>query len=364
MRVKLARRLAKLDPEEAPAATAALREALAGESSEANRVDAAVGLAELSPDDKAVAVKVLREVMTGGKDADARVDAARAAVRLEPEAQPAAAKVCREVAARGDGMAVLYAASALRKWKEIDSAEWTRLVAAGMERSPDPIDRGNLATALAVMRPDPKEAVPVLLRVMRGTGGYARVQAASAVLDLDPARGPDVLPVARELLKDPDVRGEAAQILGRLGPLAKDSLGDLRAALKEPPPKDEPRRAADRINLLTAIGQVDPAGIPEAVTGLREYLRGPPGWGRDVSIGAVRRLGPAGKDLAPDLVRIARDDKSAWLRPGIAEVLGEVGRGSREAEELLREWIAENDPGLRPAAEAALKKLTAKTEPK
>ena len=363
-RVKLARRLAKLDPEQVPTATSALREALTGSTGEPERVEAAVGLAELSPDDKVVGVKALREVMTDGKNADARVDAARAVVKLEPRDQPAAGKVCREVAVTATGMTVLSAASALRKWKEIDSAEWTRLVAAGMERSDDAIDRGNLATALAVMRPDPKIAVPALLRVMKGTGGYARVKAAEAVLDLDPTRGPEVVPVARELLKDPDARGDAAQLIGRLAPMAKDALADLRAALKESPPKDNPIRAIDRINLLTAIGQVDPAGGPEAVAGLREYLRGPNDWGRTVAIGAARRLGPPAKELVPDLIRIARDSSGAWVRLNVAHALGDIGRGSSEAEALLREWIAESDSDLRPAAEAALQKLTAKPDPK
>lgn len=363
-RVKLARRLAKFDLEQAPAAARALREALAGRPTEADRVEAAVGLAELSPDDKAVAVQALREVMAAGKDADARVDAARAVVPLDPAARPVAIKVCREVAAQGTGMAVLSAASALRKWKEVDAAEWSRLVAGGMERSPDPIDRGNLATALAVMRPEPKEAVPALVRVMTGTGAYARVKAAEAVLLLDPGRGPEVVPVARELLTDPDVRGQAAQVLGKVGPGAKDTLPDLRAALKECPLRDDVRRILDRVALLTAIGQVDPAGVPEAVAGLREHLRDRSDWARYTAVGAIGNLGPAAREAVPDLIGFARGNPSTLYRMGVARALGETAHGHREAEVLLREWAQEDDPFLRPAAEAALRKVTAKPDPK
>jgi hypothetical protein len=93
------------------------------------------------------------------------------------------------------------------------------------------IDRGNMASALGWLGPKRgKAAIPALLKVMAGSGEYARVNAAWALLDIDPSRGTDVLPVARAGLKDPvtrycgshpdearaDRQGHAARPAGRL----------------------------------------------------------------------------------------------------------------------------------------------------
>ena len=160
-RVKLARRLAKLDPKEAPTATSALREALAGPTTEAERVEAAIGLAELSPDDKPLAVKTLREAMTSGKDARSRVLTLPGPLsswnrRSQP---PRPRSVRRWRPRQWDAGAVRRVGLAQVEGDRL--AEWSRLVAAGMERTDDSIDRGNLATALGVMRPASKVAVPV-----------------------------------------------------------------------------------------------------------------------------------------------------------------------------------------------------------
>jgi hypothetical protein len=83
-----------------------------------------------------------------------------------------------------------------------------------------------------------------------------------------------------------------------------------------------------------------------------------------MAVGAIGSLGPAAGEALPDVVRLGRTTPSTVERMGVARVLGEIGRGSREAEALLREWAADADPFLRPAAEAALKKLTARPVPK
>ena len=100
------------------------------------------------------------------------------------------------------------------------------------------------------------------------------------------------------------------------------------------------------------------------MAGLREYLRDQNDWG------GTRRSGPSGasgrppKELVPDLIGIARDEPATWLRFGVAQRPGRDRPGQPGGRSLLREWIADNDPDLRPAAEAALKKLTAKPDPK
>jgi hypothetical protein len=123
-------------------------------------------------------------------------------------------------------------------------------------------------------------------------------------------------------------------------------------------------RVLDRVNLLTAIGQVDLAGVPEAVAGLRDYINGRGEWGQTVALGGLRRLGPAAREAVPDLIRLVRASGSRGVRPAVIQTLGEIGRGSREAESALREWAAENNPAIKPEVEEALKKVTAKPDSK
>ena len=360
VRAGLARKLAALDPAEKPTAVAALRDLLDHDTNEASRVNAATGLIELSPHDKPLVIKTLRSVMTDGKSAAPRVDAAEKLVKLEPEDQPAAIKVCREIARTAAGMPALSAATALRWFKEIDFEEWVILVAGGMERSDDPNDHGNMASVLSIQGPKGKAAVPSLLRVMAGSSDFARVNAASALLAIDPTREKEVLPVALAGLKDPYMRGTAADILDKLGPAARNTLPDLRAALKAVAAQDDDWRASQRVSLLTAIGKVDPAGIPEAVAGLRDIFRRSNSMTQLHAASALGKFGPAAKEAVPDLVEYGRSRAIGISRVALAVTLGKIGSGARAAEPLLREWAKAEDEDLRKAAEEALVRIAGK----
>jgi HEAT repeat protein len=198
---------------------------------------------------------------------------------------------------------------------------------------------------------------------MAGPGDYARVNAAWALLEIDPTTGKEVFPVARAVLKAPDLRGTAAGLLAKLGPTAAAALPDLRAALKDLPARDDDW-SLDRVSVLTAIGAVDPAGVPEAVAGLREVLRTSKAWKQSFAADALRKFGPAAGPAVPELLAYGRSRADGVFRVGLARTFGEIGPGASAAEPLLREWATGEDEDLRQAATDALGRITGKPGPK
>lgn len=128
--------------------------------------------------------------------------------------------------------------------------------------------RGLAISAVAYIWPDGKSATPVLVELTHDPDPGLRVEAASALIRLDPASTAAAISVLVDALGEKgDVAGSAAHALGALGPQAKAAVPALVKALAHD----------DRDTRLLAA----------------------------FSLG---RIGPAAKDAIPILEQIARDE--------------------------------------------------------
>jgi HEAT repeat protein len=109
-----------------------------------------------------------------------------------------------------------------------------------------------------------REALPALVGALGDEDGKVREAAAHAVGQM----GPDAVPALAAMLHHSDkyVRRNAVWAMGKLGPLAKSSLADLCAALKDP----DPRTASGAAQALGNMG----ADGADAVPQLAEAMRG------------------------------------------------------------------------------------------
>jgi HEAT repeat protein len=80
-------------------------------------------------------------------------------------------------------------------------------------------------------------AIPTLESWLYGGDEFSEVTAAAAIIQIDPSRADDVLPVIINALKSDDVgiRCHAAWHLGQLGTIARDAVPELRRLLDEEP---------------------------------------------------------------------------------------------------------------------------------
>jgi len=117
--------------------------------------------------------------------------------------------------------------------------------------------------------------------------------------------GEQAVPVLTEAISDPDfnVRTLAMFSLGRMGAQAKSALPKIVATL------------ADRDQTI-----------------------------RLYAAGALRMLGPAAAETAPDVVRAAVADPSAEVREMAAGALQSMGSSAKEVSERLLQQIAATDP--------------------
>jgi HEAT repeat protein len=113
----------------------------------------------------------------------------------------------------------------------------------------------------------------------------------------------------------------------------------------------------ERVNILTAIGKVDPAGVPEAVAGLREMLRRPKTYSAMSVVSALRKFGPAAGPAVPELIEYGRAGAVGTPRTDLARTFAAIGPAAKAAEPLLKEWAKDEDEYLREAAADALARI-------
>lgn len=117
---------------------------------------------------------------------------------------------------------VVYQGKPLRTWIK-------------MLEGPDPIERVAAIKAVGEIGPEAKQAIPVLIEVIRETRNRDKkmlVLCNDALL----AMGKEIVPYMIDLLKDDswEMRRGSAWILGKVGPDAKDAIPALTKALNDP----------------------------------------------------------------------------------------------------------------------------------
>jgi HEAT repeat protein/S1-C subfamily serine protease len=152
--------------------------------------------------------------------------------------------------------------------------------------------------------------------------------------------------------RDDNVRGQAAQTLGTIGPEAKMSIpGLLRVAREDS--KDVNRNLA--VDALNKIGPPDRSEL----TLLRECLKDHDPRIRSYAAAAAGKLGPEASSVMPVLVQVARDG-NVEVRQNATRALGKMGTDAKDTVlPVLMDNLKDSDRDVRVAAAQGLTSLEA-----
>ena len=247
------------------------------------------------------------------------------------------------------------------------------------------------AAAFALGKIKAKEAVPSLKNGLNQTDDPI-LQLASiwALLQIDPTNREYETIALPKLIgaltsERPDMRREAVETLGRMGPRAKSAVPELQKRLKDD-------NAIVRRETLIALAEIGPDS-QSAVTTITKMLAESDPSLRPVACYALGKIGKASAPAIPQLqkqlqsrdpyektvaawalVHIAPDDKTVEvaipllaaalhgaanpkIRVEVAETLGKIGNGSHLVKEALQLALKDSDESVRKAAESAIAKL-------
>src|SRR5262249_52315708 len=157
------------------------------------------------------------------------------------------------------------------------------------------------------------------------------------------------------LEKDPDivVRRNAAVGLGKIGPEARSAVPALIASIRGGGDSDP---AA--IDALGAIGPAAKAAAPVLIVELTRFVRCSSNPAHAAA--ALQKIGPDAVPALVEALRPAAGEEAYSLhrrRYLVANILGKMGPGAREAVPALRELLVEKDESLRTAVAQALKAI-------
>jgi HEAT repeat protein len=172
--------------------------------------------------------------------------------------------------------------------------------------------RGSAASSLGNWGPEAKEAVPLLIELLKALPtekdnqllpllhATARRNAATALGRI--SRGSDVAVNALvAALNDTEVGPSAAQALGEIGPQARPAIEPLKEWIKTD--KD----ARIRIHAAAAVMRIDPKFSKSSLTILIDGLNDKRSFVRHNAVGALEDLGPVAKEAVPALLGLVKD---------------------------------------------------------
>ncbi|MCE9544569.1 MAG: HEAT repeat domain-containing protein [Planctomycetia bacterium] len=143
--------------------------------------------------------------------------------------------------------------------------------------------------AIHELKPGPEVVVPAFARLV----STSDEKTINDVIDAVATLGVEAVPGLTAALKNKVVRGQAAEILGRIGPPAASAVPALIEALDDDRP--EVRR-----EVLFALGAIGPAAKP-AVAAARKALKDPEPKVRYSAVWLLGRLGPDAAEALPEL---------------------------------------------------------------
>jgi HEAT repeat protein len=160
--------------------------------------------------------------------------------------------------------------------------------------------------------------------------------------------GVEAVPVLSELLEAaiPEVRWQAADILGKTGSRADPAARLLALTLKDPDPHV-------RLVAATALGEIGPKGVDASVVpALIEVLKTPD---RAIAIRPLSKFAGAASAAVPALIVILNSDPNSTNRWEAARTLGKIGPASKPAiPDLVRAMKSDADESVREHAAEAL----------
>ncbi len=225
------------------------------------------------------------------------------------------------------------------------------LVAAMKDQQP--VVRRGASNALGRYLGSEREtALQALLAAMGDPDFWVRINAGRSLASQGEAAAEAIPPIIRLLrTEDPNLRGQAAEVLGKFGPSAKVAVAALLTALDDM--KDHVRKSAE--NALNAVSPIESETADEALEALRHG---------DISqrLAAVCDLVRPGSTAQQKIhsktqvetLRIALDDPAPKVRATAAAALGRLGRQAEEVAPALLATMKDDMPEVRVVSATAL----------
>lgn len=168
-------------------------------------------------------------------------------------------------------------------------------------RDPDADVRRTAARALGNIGKEARPAAPALVQALADAQGAVTVQAAAALARLGESAVPALIP----LLQDASWRGWSVQILGDIGPEAKEAVGPLVVLMKGDIDTELRREV---VLTLASIGPAARDATPDLVALLENDLSD----ARAAAAFALIKIGA--KEVLPLLPKTLQDEKTPLLR--------------------------------------------------
>lgn len=199
--------------------------------------------------------------------------------------------------------------------------------------------RSQAVVALAQLGPQAKEAIDALRATIKDNDSddFTALWAAITVCRLDP-KADAVATVASYLdNRHPDIRRDAVEALGLLGPAAKPAVPKLTLALSDADPRG-------RLAVAVAFWKIDqnPIALPSVVELLRSN---DPQIREDAVVELGGTFGPEAKSAVSALAKRLFDPFSA-VRSAAAEAIGRVGTGASTAAPILLALLEGDEPAF------------------
>src|SRR5262249_21904848 len=205
--------------------------------------------------------------------------------------------------------------------------EWLKLL-----QSADAKDRRNATRVLAKgIGPEGKAAAPALIRALRDEDSGVRCDAATALGKVGPVTK-EVVPALAAALADKEVRSSAADALGEIGPTAREAIPALGRAY------EESVGTWTVGNIICALGRMGEAGAPLLAN---IYQKGGP-ITRAIACETLGRMGPAARAAVLTLAEGLPKEEDPWHRSKVTSALRKIGPRANEA--VPAHLRAEQDP--------------------
>jgi len=263
--------------------------------------------------------------------------------------------------------------SAFKEFNSLSTASKLKYVEImkTMLNDADPKSQVLAADALGHMGPAAEEAVPDLVQLLTVENENVRLHASKALADIGEVAVPSLISALKQ--PEPAMRTSAADVLGAIGPAAKDAIPSLATLLGDQE-QEVSRHAA------SALGLIGPAAVPELIevarwrgryatdmastafatlkadaatvnelVKLMGNVREDPAV-RAFAVSALGNMPDKARGQMPELIRLLSDENND-VRTAARWALGQTGPKGIPA---LREALKNSDPRVRAGAAFAL----------
>jgi HEAT repeat protein/Tfp pilus assembly protein PilF len=206
-------------------------------------------------------------------------------------------------------------------------------------------------------RMDMDAGVPALVEMLKEADDFMRREAAMVLGKVGPGAR-DAVPALTQALDDraEKVRSAAAYALGEIGRESKEAAPFLVKLLKDS--SADVRESAGK-----ALSKVEPDASGVVIRALTEDLKNEKPAFRARAARALRSFGPEAKAAVPLLVDVLKAE-DVWSRKEASRTLGEIGPAAKEAVPALLRSLNERDVDARVSAAAALLRVAPESEAK